>query len=240
MKNGRLQIASESQKKTYQLLRLRCSKEDVNQELLLRISVHEAGHSILYHETVGLTPRGIFIDQTGGEPHGGMQPDERVKYLTLTQIKNKVLMLLGGIAAELVVYGEHTLGGQSDLIKATEALTQAKSKFGMYSSQLLVTRTEGESSDYFKNERHEEIEHDLQELLEKAQEILKGKRSKLIELTELIRKKGRISEKELAKILPARHSNPVSILKYEDFLSRDRIGQEAEAAYSPSHEPCPT
>ena len=99
-----------------------------------RIAYHEVGHALAsvlagsderVHK-ISIVPRGMSaLGYT-------MQMPTRDRYLvTESELHTKLVGLLGGRAAEELVFGEASTGSQNDLQKATEIATAMVTEFGM-------------------------------------------------------------------------------------------------------------
>lgn len=94
---------------------------------------HEAGHAIVATLTPGadpihkvsIIPRGMALGITQQLPI-----DERHIYL-LSYLRAKIRVMLGGRAAEMVVLGQPTTGGQHDLVQATKLARAIVREYGM-------------------------------------------------------------------------------------------------------------
>src|SRR5690606_3628135 len=98
-----------------------------------RIAIHEAGHALTAHQSVGsdalhrvtIIPRGMALGVTQSTP----TPD---KHLMLrSELQTRLRMLLGGYAAERVVLGEVSSGASNDLERATDIAYKMVANFGM-------------------------------------------------------------------------------------------------------------
>jgi cell division protease FtsH len=99
----------------------------------LAVAYHEGGHALaafldeeadpIYKVTV--LPTGMALGVTQQLPI-----DERHIYL-LTYLEAKIRVMLGGRAAEMVVLGQPTTGGQNDLVQATKLARAIVREFGM-------------------------------------------------------------------------------------------------------------
>ncbi len=58
-------------------------------------------------------------------------PEEDRHLITETELKNRICVLLGGIAAEEIVYQETSTGAQNDLERATDIARRMVMEFGM-------------------------------------------------------------------------------------------------------------
>lgn len=105
----------------------------IHEEEKLRVSYHECGHALvacsLPHtdpvHKISIIPRGMGLGYTLHFPE-----DER-QLATKTELQNKICCLLGGIAAEEIVFRETSTGAQNDLQRATTIARRMVTDFGM-------------------------------------------------------------------------------------------------------------
>ena len=101
-----------------------------------RVSYHECGHACvacsLPHtdpvHKISIIPRGMGLGYTLHFP-----ADERL-LTTRTELFNRICCLLGGIAAEDLIYEEASTGAQNDLQRATDIARRMVTEFGMSES----------------------------------------------------------------------------------------------------------
>jgi len=97
------------------------------------LAFHEAGHAIVAKmlpdsdpvHKITIIPRGRALGQTQQLPM-----NERQAY-SKQYLKNRIITLMGGRAAEELVFGIQTTGGQSDIQQATELATNMVCRWGM-------------------------------------------------------------------------------------------------------------
>ena len=97
------------------------------------LAFHEAGHAIVAKmlpdsdpvHKITIIPRGRALGQTQQLPMNDRQAYSK-QYL-----KNRITTLMGGRAAEELVFGIKTTGGQSDIQQATDLATNMVCKWGM-------------------------------------------------------------------------------------------------------------
>ncbi|MGC8482097.1 ATP-dependent zinc metalloprotease FtsH [Thermodesulfobium sp. 4217-1] len=111
------------------------------------IAFHEAGHALVAHNLPGtdpihkisIIPRGMALGYT-------LQLPGEDRYLvSKTELINNICVLLGGRAAEELVFKEVTTGAQNDLQRATELARKMIMEYGM--SEHLGPRTWGKKSE---------------------------------------------------------------------------------------------
>jgi len=98
-----------------------------------RVAIHESGHAVVAYFTpdtepvrrVTIIPRGMALGTTqqtpGDDKHIQSQPE----------LQAKLRVLMGGYAAEILVYGQPSSGAENDLRQATEIAYRMVAQFGM-------------------------------------------------------------------------------------------------------------
>ncbi|MPY91635.1 MAG: ATP-dependent zinc metalloprotease FtsH [Acidimicrobiia bacterium] len=105
----------------------------LSQEVKERTAYHESGHALLGMLIAGadpvrkisIIPRGMALGVTIQSPDA-----DRYDY-DAAYLKGKIVGLLGGRAAEEVVYGDVTTGAESDLEKVTDIARRMVGRWGM-------------------------------------------------------------------------------------------------------------
>ncbi len=98
-----------------------------------RTAYHESGHALIGMLTPGadpvrkvsIIPRGLALGVTLSTPDS-----DRVSY-SREELHAKILVALGGRAAEEVVYGTYTTGAESDIQQLTQIARQMVGRWGM-------------------------------------------------------------------------------------------------------------
>lgn len=107
------------------------------------IAYHESGHAIVAHFSAGTEPvHKISIIPTGIGALGYTQqmPEEDRYLLRESELVSRIRVLLGGRAAEWLVFGEVTTGAQNDLMRATDIANRMVREYGMSSLGLTTFR----------------------------------------------------------------------------------------------------
>jgi cell division protease FtsH len=158
------------------------------------IAYHEAGHAVVMHNLensdpvhkVSIVSRGMALGYT-------MPLPESDKYLrTKEAFEDEIIGLLGGRAAEEVIFNQITTGASNDLERATKLARAMVTRYGF--SQKLGLRTFGEEQgnpflgrlgetrDYSENVAEsidQEIRHILEQAYLKAKKIVMSQKDKL-------------------------------------------------------------
>src|SRR3974377_1930143 len=157
------------------------------------MAYHEMGHAIVatalpgmdpVHK-VSMIPRGV-----GAVGYTMQRPTEDRFILSRGELENRLAVLLGGRAAEMLVFNEASTGAADDLNKATDIARNMVARFGMHDKLGLVTYETprptflGENAfahfaeREFSEETAREIDRAIRELttgaFEKALGILRG------------------------------------------------------------------
>lgn len=106
----------------------------LHEEVKQRVAYHECGHALvactLPHtdpvHKISIIPRGM-----GALGYTLQLPEDDRQLHTQAELENRVAVLLGGIAAEQIVYQETSTGAQNDLQRATDISRRMVTDFGM-------------------------------------------------------------------------------------------------------------
>jgi cell division protease FtsH len=98
------------------------------------VAHHEMGHALVATalpgqdpvQKVSIIPRGV-----GALGYTLQRPIEDRYLMTRTELENKMAVLLGGRAAEQLVFGELSTGAADDLVKATQIARSIVARYGM-------------------------------------------------------------------------------------------------------------
>lgn len=189
-----------------------------------RVAHHEVGHALVALsipgadavQKISIIPRGI-----AALGYTLQLPTEDRFLMTKTELKNKIAVLLGGRAAEELVYREVSTGAQDDLLKATDIAKSMVKAYGMSEKlgqvsferdrQPLFLQT-GQASapgDYSEETAREidcEVRQIIDEQYERASAILKSKEGVLREAAEVLLGKETITGEELQAIIAKREA----------------------------------
>lgn len=178
---------------------------------------HEAGHALLawflpdvdrVHK-VTIIPRGRALGVTQ------LMPTEERYNIGERRLHSQLAFMLGGRAAEKLVFNEYSAGAEDDLKRATQTARRMVSRWGMSDIIGPVAYRDGEEHPFLGKEYHEqreyseetarEIDTEVQRFLhradQQAQEILSKRRDKLEALTKALVAEESLSEDEMIKVL---------------------------------------
>ena len=180
-------------------------------------SYHEVGHAIVARELpdmdpihkITIIPRGLARGLTQFLPE-----DERYIY-NKSYCMNILASMLGGRAAEEIIFGEVSSGAGNDLEKATELARKMVGEWGMSdrlgpvsfgknNGVVFIGKEIATHRDYSEKTAQEidaEIRRFVEEAYKKAKSILLKRKDYLIKVAELLQKRETITGEELDRIL---------------------------------------
>ncbi len=192
------------------------------------VACHEAGHAIVGHLTPGadpvqkvsIIPRGI-----GALGYTIQTPLEDRFLMSRSELLGKIKGLLGGRAAEELIFGEVSTGAANDLEKVADIVRNMLMVYGMSEQMPNRSLVEKVSANPFLGQgpamqRRSEtletlIDNETQEIIDaayqSARQILSAHRSELETMSRLLLEKEKIDGKDIQRILgPARSSGPAA------------------------------
>ena len=189
------------------------------------VAYHEAGHALVGH----LIPEADKIDKVTILPRGRALgytlslPEEDTFLESLEDLKADLAMMLGGRAAEEVIFGSITTGAGNDIERASALAERMVTSFGM--SSVLGPRSFGKTHDLLGNEIYEtqmsqktaetideEIKSLIDEAYNRAKEIIVQYKKRLVYLSTELLERETIEGEMLGYILNGQYK------KYRDLL----------------------
>lgn len=170
---------------------------------------HEAGHALVSWFMPGMDPvhRISIVSRGMSLGHTMMEPMDRI-HETKTHLLEQIAVMLGGRAAESLVFKEITTGASDDIAKATEVARTMVVEFGM--SDLGPINLDGERHSPYEQsqvspEMAAKIDGQVKKITDeaygKASDILKKLKDKLDVLAEELLKKETIESDEFVRII---------------------------------------
>ena len=163
---------------------------------------HEAGHAIIAHVLPYMDPvEQISIIPSGNALGYTLNPPTEDKYSVYKEeLKEKITMLLGGRAAEEIVFGDVSGGASNDIERATKIAKQMVTQLGMSTvlgprafgndpGEVFLGRDFSSSQDYSDETAYKidnEIHQIISEAYDRARQILNENRQKLDFIAEFL------------------------------------------------------
>ncbi len=216
VKHGRHAVSQKDLLEAVEVVLVGKEKKDriLGQEERRIVSYHEVGHALLTALQKNTEPvqKITIIPRTMGALGYVMQVPEEEKYLnTKKELEARIVVSLGGRAAEEIVFDTVTTGAANDIEQATKIARAMITQYGMsekFGLMGLVTQ----ENQYLDNRAvlncgdatATEIDHEVMELLkrsyEQAKELLLAHRETLDKIAEFLIKQETITGKEFMKI----------------------------------------
>ncbi len=179
------------------------------------VAYHEVGHALITCLMKNAEPvqKITIVPRTMGSLGYTMQVPEEEKYLlTKDELITRIVTLLGGRAAEEIVFDTVTTGASNDIERATKLARTMVSQYGMserfglmgletVESQYLDGRSELICSDKTASILDEEVNSMLKDYYNKAKELLSANRDCLDRVSEYLIEKETITGKEFLDIV---------------------------------------
>ncbi len=192
-----------------------------------RTAYHEAGHTMaawflkgaMPVQKVTIIPRGQALGLTQ------MVVDEERMNATENEIRDHLVMLLAGRAAEKLIYNELTAGAENDLERATSIARRMVTNWGMSDRLGPVSYKTADQDPFLGREIHqnrtfsehtmevidEEVAKILQDAAQKAVSLLRDRRKQLDSLMQELVREEELDQKEIRVVLgPSVHDDKES------------------------------
>jgi cell division protease FtsH len=181
---------------------------------------HEAGHALVAWEMPNVDPihRISIVSRGMSLGHTMTEPIERV-HETKAHLLEQIAVMMGGRAAEALVFKDVTTGASDDIDKATQVARAMVTKFGM--SSLGPLNLDGGKSIYEQSDVSPEmaakIDTEVRKITEDAYKqasmVLAKLRKKLDVLAEELLKKETIESDDFVKLIGAKKNNSTDSAK---------------------------
>lgn len=192
-------------------------EEILNEREREMTAYHEAGHALLawllpgvdnVHK-VTIIPRGRALGVTQ------LLPDEERYHIGERRLHEQLVMVLGGRAAEKVVFDEYSAGAEDDLKRGTQLVRRMVGHWGMSDVIGPVAFRHGEDHPFLGKEIHESreyseetahvIDQEVQRILtnasDRAFKILNDQREQLDTLAKSLLEKETLGQEDLTEII---------------------------------------
>lgn len=198
----------------------------INEKERKIVAYHEMGHALVALSLPGTDPvRKISIIPRGIAALGyTMQvPTEDRFLMSRTELLNRIATLLGGRAAEKMIFDDVSTGAHNDLAKATEIARSMVKEYGMGESvgQVYFAREKRnrfladltpDDAGFYSEATAEKIDMEVQQIIDsefvRALDILREKRDVLEKGAEILLENEKIEGDEIQEILGKKKSDP--------------------------------
>ena len=217
VKNGRKAVCQKDLFEAVEVVLVGKEKKDrvMNQKERRIVSYHEVGHALISALQKNSEPvqKITIVPRTMGALGYVMYVPEEETYLKSRQeLDDMLVSLLGGRAAEQIVFGNVTTGAENDIEKATAIAKAMVTKYGMSSrfglmglatteDQYLTGRTVMNCADETAAQVDQEVKEILNTSYEKALEMLNQNRDVLDKIADFLINRETITGKEFMEIL---------------------------------------
>ncbi len=217
VKNGRRAVTQQDLFESVEVVIAGKEKKDriLGKEEKRMVAYHEVGHALITCLMKNAEPvqKITIVPRTMGSLGYTMQVPEEEKYLlTKDELITKIVTLLGGRAAEEVVFHTVTTGASNDIERATKLARTMVSQYGMsetfglmglesVESQYLDGRPVLNCSDQTAAKLDDEVNKMLKEYYAKAKELLSENMECLDSVAEYLIEKETITGKEFMNIV---------------------------------------
>ena len=134
---------------------------------------HEAGHAIVARSLPNADPVHKVSIVSRGRMGGYTRflPEEDRNYWSRSQFVDNLAVLLGGMQAEELVFGESTTGPSNDLERASQIARSMVTEYGMSSVGPVTFGTSSDGSSRVSERSAEAIDAEVQRLVGQAQKV---------------------------------------------------------------------
>lgn len=179
---------------------LQKSSTSISKEDRLLTAYHEAGHAIVGScfenkkvvSEISIIPRGT----TGGYTMYSKQSESMM--WKKSELKEEIIVLLGGRAAEEIIFNDISSGAQNDIQVATSVAKNMIMNYGMGEKLLNIYQ---DNYVYYQEEVEEEVKLLIDDGYSKALEILKEKKATLDVVANALIEKETLSSDEFRALL---------------------------------------
>ena len=179
----------------------------LKKEELKLTAYHEVGHALISHLLVPeeKISKVTIIPTSKGAGGYTLTTGDDMAYHNLDYLKRKIMVLLGGRAAEEIIFGSEkiTTGAYNDLKKTTNMISNMICEYGMGKSMGLIRLSElqGVPKDNYSNIILEECKNTIEELYSDVKSILKANINSLHEISLYLLEKESIQGEEIVDFI---------------------------------------
>jgi len=177
-------------------------RKSIGDDIQALVGVHESGHVITAVYGMNVCPT-LAVSKTLRD--GGFTQTDFPDWDTKELLEKRLIMLLGGYAAEKLIFGEENLtsGSFSDLEKTTAIALAMVKDYGMNGTPLQYAQADFRISGTALNDEGLDkiAEGIVKEALRKTEKILTDNKTLLLKMGEFLTKNSKIEEKQIKKMV---------------------------------------
>lgn len=185
------------------LEKLRKNKKD---EIQAICAVHESGHAVLSAVLLKCIPELIYSSTSGTDSRGFVFAKVRLNYISKREMVNRVATLLGGYAAEKLIFGSDNLtnGSESDIQKATALVLDLLKNCGMgaipaaFQMEHHMTNLQIHDPEYLLNTQAKEI---IMAGLKRAEETLIIQKKLLLKMSGYLAENRKMMKDQITQVV---------------------------------------
>jgi cell division protease FtsH len=188
------------------LLKLDKLRENRSDDIQAITAVHEAGHAVLSIALLNTIPEYIFSITAMADSHGFTRVKNDTNYQAKHMIAKMAAVYLGGMAAEVLVFGEDnkTSGASEDINQATTYVLNMLKTCGM-GSTLTHVEVEGVFNNLSVFDHGYKINQEGEQLIkgayDLATETLTQHKPLLLKIADILSDKQKINKEEINELL---------------------------------------
>ena len=234
VKNGRKAVSQKDLFESVEVVLVGKEKKDrvMNQKERRIVSYHEVGHALISALQKNAEPvqKITIVPRTMGALGYVMYvPEEETYLMSKRELEERLVSMLGGRAAEELVFGDVTTGAQNDIEQATNIAKSMVTMYGMSESfglmglarvenQYLSGRTVMDCSDQTAAQVDKEVERILKEAYQTALQLLRENRMVLDQIADFLINRETITGKEFMQILRKVKNLPTPLSEQDPIL----------------------
>jgi len=240
---------------TYQpVLRMKKLRENTSDDRQAVVAVHESGHAVMSMALFDLIPECVYSVLSDSSIGQGVTAVKMGRdFITKKEILHRTALLLGGFAAEKLIFGEDCItdGSENDISQATQFLSHLLKNTGFGDIPAAYHTKDMQTNDFIHDEGNEfkkAVESRIQESLTLAEETVLEFKPLLLKLAEYLSSHPKIEKEEIRLMLedfPELQSKKSTILAPNYFMKRlkeelqslqkpDDASQQVSSEYSQS------
>ena len=234
VKNGRKAVSQKDLFESVEVVLVGKEKKDrvMNQKERRIVSYHEVGHALisaLQKNTEPVQKITIVPRTMGALGYVMYVPEEETYLMSKRELEERLVSMLGGRAAEELVFGDVTTGAQNDIEQATNIAKSMVTLYGMsenfglmglakIENQYLSGRSVMDCSDQTAAQVDKEVERILKAAYQTALGLLRENRMVLDQIADFLINRETITGKEFMQILRKVKNLPTPLSEQEPIL----------------------